>query len=54
MHMMKSKIRIDASTPLLIPIINPKLQVVGVAVGVNKFVAVGVSVAANDTSMTVN
>ena len=42
---------IDAIT---IPIITPRSRVVGVAVGVNKFVAVGVSTAANDTSMTVN
>ena len=45
---------IDAITPNAIPIITPRSRVVGVAVGVNKFVAVGVSVAANDTSMTVN
>ena len=41
-------------TDTLIPIIAPRSRVVGVAVGVNKFVAVGVNVAANDTSVTVN
>ena len=41
-------------TGTTIAITTPWSKVVGVAVGVNKFVAVGVGVAANDTSMTVN
>ena len=34
--------------------ITPRSTVVVVAVGVNKVVAMGIGVAANDTSMTVN
>ena len=49
--MTEARKMIDAST---LPIITPCSKVVGVIVGVNKFVAVGVGVTANDTSMTVN
>lgn len=41
-------------TDTAITTVTPGSTVVGVAVGVNKVVTAGVSVAANDTSMTVN